>query len=68
MTCGIRNSVGINETGFCPSGHDNWLEYRDVMQRNEWFRAMVAKTGLSEREFTDKFLDKSVKQFQLNHG
>jgi len=31
MTCGSRDTPGGYVGGLCKNGHDNWLEYRDIM-------------------------------------
>lgn len=60
MTCGIRNDYS-NQTGYCQNDHDNWIEYADVIEKNQWFHLAVKKSRLSEEEFTKQFMDASVK-------
>lgn len=55
MTCGVRNDFS-NHSGFCQNNHDNWLEYRDVMAKNKYFKLAVKQSGLTEGDFTKKFL------------
>lgn len=63
MTCGKRNDF-THKDGLCPNGnHDNWLEYRDVVHKNEWFQSMLERTGLTEDEFIRLFMDNGFKQF-----
>lgn len=69
MTCGIRNDLeNPTEDGYCKNGHDNWLEYRDVMgvEGGDENKIIVKKAArrfkLSVAELKKKFLDPSIKQ------
>jgi hypothetical protein len=64
MTCGVRNDHS-NESGYCQNGHDDWLEYRDVTQRNQWFYRALNIFQMTSEEFTLLFMDNSVKQFDV---
>lgn len=70
LTCGIRNDHS-NPTGCCQNGHDDWLEYRDVMliEGAETFSLNRAckLTGLSRKEFRVIFLDNTIKQIAFKH-
>lgn len=61
MTCGVRNNHS-HESGLCQNGHDAWLEYRDVISKNEWFYSVAKKFNMTESELTEKFMDSSVLQ------
>lgn len=66
LTCGIRNDH-TEPHGFCQNGHDNWLEYRDVINKNEHFKKALKITGLSAEEFTDVFMNNNIKQIKIIH-
>lgn len=65
MTCGIRNDHST-ENGYCSNGHDNWLEYRDVIARNVWFYYFMNKFNLSADELTNRFMDSKVTRFIIS--
>lgn len=56
MTCGVRNDF-TNPSGFCQNGHDNWLEYYDVINKNQFFKLAVEQSGMNEDKFTAAFMD-----------
>lgn len=56
MTCGVRNDF-THPAGFCQNGHDNWLEYSDVVERNEFFKVAVEQAGMAEDKFIARFMD-----------
>lgn len=69
MTCGIRNDLKKpQENGHCKNGHDNWLEYRDVMGIDDgeynfqYVQETANRFGLSIEQLTTKFLDTRIKQ------
>lgn len=69
LTCGVRNDHSM-ESGYCQNGHDDWLEYRDVMlidgaNREPLDRALKL-TGLSEERFREMFLDNSINKFNVS--
>jgi len=65
MTCGKRNDHS-DPNGLCSNGeHDNWLEYRDVVARNEHFRYFSRITGIAEQLLYDQFMDNSIKEFAV---
>jgi hypothetical protein len=65
MACGHRNDH-TDPNALCQNGgHDNWLEYRDVISKNEWFELMLELTGLSDTEFTALFMDNSYRFFKI---
>lgn len=66
LSCGVRNDYN-SPHGYCANGHDNWLEYRDVLQRNEWYFLALKMTGLSESEFEEIFQDPTNKMIPLIH-
>jgi hypothetical protein len=64
MTCGVRNNHR-HEHGYCQNGHDDWLEYRDVISRNQWFYEALNIFQMADVDFTQLFMDNSVKQFDV---
>ncbi len=65
LTCGVRNDHSTLN-GYCQNGHDDWLEYRDVMliegaETGPLNRACKL-TGLKRKEFRDFFLNSANKQ------
>lgn len=64
MTCGERNDHST-DNGLCKCGADDWLEYRDVISRNEWFWETQKRSGMEWREFMVAFLDNEYKKFRL---
>ncbi len=57
MTCGVRNDFS-HPSGYCQNNHDNWLEYYDVIHKNESFEQAVKNSGLTEKKFINQFMDK----------
>lgn len=64
MTCGIRNDHS-HPDGFCQNGHDDWLEYGDVKAKNQFFKRACKITGMTEKEFTERFLNNARKYFYI---
>ena len=64
MTCGVRNDHST-ENGYCQNGHDNWLEYRDVHQKNNFFKKASKIFGISGQELERLFIDRSVLKINL---
>lgn len=68
MTCGIRNDHSRPD-GFCQNGHDDWLEYRDVMLIDGADHTPLARalriTRMKLPEFRRAFLNNSIKQFPI---
>lgn len=60
LTCGVRNDHS-HPDGFCQNGHDNWLEYRDLKQRNATFKLACHLTGFTEEELIKLFKTPAVK-------
>lgn len=59
MICWVRNDHSSDD-GWCQNGHDYWLEYRDVVSKNEFFMEACEKLGVSQEYLTGKFLDSNV--------
>ena len=66
MTCGVRNDHST-ENGYCQNGHDNWLEYRDVYHKNEFFKKAMKIFDLSSQQLERSFVDKSVLQIPIKN-
>lgn len=68
LTCGIRNDH-THPDGFCQNGHDDWLEYRDVMLiegAEPWpLKRALKLTRMTEHEFKTFFLNNEYKQFKI---
>lgn len=64
MTCGERNDHSTDD-GWCRNGHDNWLEYKDVLHMNEFFRDMKRRAGMTTEQLTTAFADPQVKKIKL---
>lgn len=64
LSCGVRNDHSTSD-GFCKNGHDNWLEYRDIYLKNEFFDYALKITGLTADQLIKAFLDNSVKQIAI---
>lgn len=71
LTCGIRNDKD-NPDSFCRNGHDDWLEYRDVMGEDgadpQWLKRALRLTKMNKEKFIELFLDPEIKQFPINGG
>jgi hypothetical protein len=69
LTCGIRNDAD-NPSSFCRNGHDDWLEYRDVMGEEDadpkWLKRALRLTRMGKAKFVELFLDPEIKQFPIN--
>lgn len=59
MTCGVRNDHSTE------NGHDNWLEYRDVYHRNEFYQIAMKIFGIKGQELERLFMDKSVLKISI---
>lgn len=59
LTCGIRNDF-THPDGYCQNGHDNWLEGRDVRQRNATFQLACSLSGMTASDLTKAFMHKSI--------
>ncbi|MCY4781768.1 hypothetical protein ORI89_19130 [Sphingobacterium sp. UT-1RO-CII-1] len=64
LTCGIRNNHS-EENGYCQNGHDDWLEYRDVLYKNETFKRAMSLFRLGEGDLTVLFATDTIKQFTI---
>jgi hypothetical protein len=64
MTCGIRNDHS-NPTGYCQNDHDDWLEYRDVVDKNKFFTLAWQLAGSTPEEFTALFMNPAVKEIPM---
>lgn len=64
LTCGIRNDHS-DPDGLCQNGHDNWLEYRDVQAKNEFFDLACELTGLTPYELQKQFRNPHVKLIKI---
>ncbi|HEY4065152.1 MAG TPA: putative molybdenum carrier protein [Puia sp.] len=62
MRCGKRDDF---KSDFCPNGHDDWLEYEDVKERNQFFDRAVKLSGLSPDKLELAFMDKTVNSITL---
>ena len=62
MVCGIRNDHS-HEDGLCQNGHDDWLEYYDVVHENEFFDFACKKFNIPPQQMKKKFMDNTVLQF-----
>jgi hypothetical protein len=64
MTCGVRNDH-THPDGLCQNEHDDWLQYKDVREKNEHFKRAMLLTGMSSKRLTQLFTDNGVKQFKI---
>jgi hypothetical protein len=65
MNCGHRNDH-THPDGFCQNcEHDAWLEYRDVIKKNEFFKLTAKLAGIEPELFSIKFMDNSIKIIPL---
>lgn len=64
LTCGVRNDHS-HPDGFCQNGHDDWLEYRDVIRANETFERAKKVFGTTEPDLTALFTNPNIKQIEI---
>lgn len=62
--CGVKNDF-TSEEGWCQNGHDSWLEYRDIRNKNEFFQEAKHVFLLDENTLIEKFKDKSIKKLKV---
>lgn len=67
MTCGVRNDHST-DNGYCRNGHDNWLEYYDVVNKNEFFKDTCIAFKMTEEELTEKFMNNNIKNLKKMNG
>jgi hypothetical protein len=73
LTCGVKNDF-THPDGLCQNGHDDWLEYRDILNMSTDVDS--AKTivramrifNLSEEKLKELFVDKKVTQFKKHYN
>jgi hypothetical protein len=66
LTCGIRNNH-THPDGLCQNDHDDWLEYRDVVQMNYHFKRALKLFDLTADDFTSQFMNNEIKQFVIKN-
>jgi hypothetical protein len=52
----VRNNF-THPAGFCQNGHDAWFEYRDLLQKDEWYVRALQLTRLTPQELENQFMD-----------
>ena len=65
MRCGIRNDHS-HPNGFCANGHDVWLEFKDIQERNEFFEETRLRAGMTVKDFIQQFIHKDNLPFVLH--
>jgi hypothetical protein len=65
MTCGQRDDH-TGEGGLCQNNeHDNWLEEKDVTEKNMFFLEFAKKCKLKPEELHNLFFNPKVKQIKI---
>lgn len=68
LTCGVKNDFS-HPDGLCQNGHDDWLEYRDILGIHNDSEPVLIRAmetfSLSKEELTELFINETFTQFEI---